>query len=159
MTGDGEGTFDSAVLSRGTVLIVDENRVDLHCYRFILRMLGYQVITCGTYQEGLDLLSCGQVDLIIVSQGSSEFEGRCVLKRAMEIDKGFPVLVVAHHLDMPCYTEAMQLGAVEYLAEPITPQELEGAVQSHLWTRLTHNHSGIGRRRGNGNNLFDSPQR
>ena len=121
--------------SRGTVLIVDENRADLHCYRFILRMLGYDVLTCGSYDEGIAHLEAGGFDLVIVSQGTAEFEGRRVLERAVQIDLRLPVLVVARSLNMPCYLEAMKLGAADYLAEPMTAQELAGAVQTHLWTR------------------------
>jgi len=58
-----------------------------------------------------------------------------VLERANQIDRHLPVLVVARCLDMQCYLEAMQLGAVDYLAEPVSVQELGRAVETHLWLR------------------------
>jgi DNA-binding NtrC family response regulator len=70
-------------------------------------------------------------DLIIVSQGSRDFEGRCVLERATEIDRRLPVLVIARCLDMHCYLEAIQLGAVDYLAEPVPAAELGRLVANH----------------------------
>ena len=61
---------------------------------------------------------------VMVTQGTPNFEGRCVLERAVEIDRSLPVLVVARCLDMNCYLEAMQLGAVDYLVEPLTVLEI-----------------------------------
>jgi DNA-binding NtrC family response regulator len=63
-------------------------------------------------------------DFVMVSQGTPNFEGSCVLKRATEINRSLPVLVVARSLDMGCYLEAMQLGAVDYLLEPLTPSDI-----------------------------------
>jgi DNA-binding NtrC family response regulator len=70
-------------------------------------------------------------DFVMVSQGSRNFEGRCVVERATEIDRRVPVLVVARCLDMGCYLEAMQLGAVDYLAEPVTVSEIRRVLRNH----------------------------
>jgi len=60
---------------------------------------------------------------VIVSQGTPKFEGSCVVKRAVEVDRSLPVVVVARSLDMGSYIEAMQLGARDYLVEPLTAGE------------------------------------
>jgi response regulator of citrate/malate metabolism len=54
-----------------------------------------------------------------------------VLKRATEINRSLPVLVVARCLDMGCYLEAMQLGAVDYLVEPLTASEIGRVLEDH----------------------------
>jgi DNA-binding NtrC family response regulator len=117
------------------VLLVAEDRDDLHYYGVILQGLGYRVRGCESYEEGLRLLCTERFDCIIVSQGSLNFEGRCVLERANQIDQHLPVLVVARCLDMRCYLDAMQLGAVDYLAEPLAVEELGRAVETHLRLR------------------------
>jgi DNA-binding response OmpR family regulator len=33
---------------------------------------------------------------------------------------------------MSCYTDAMQIGAVDYLEEPVSPPELARVVRTHL---------------------------
>ena len=70
-------------------------------------------------------------DFVMVSQGSRNFEGRCVVERAIEIDRRLPVLVVARCLDMGCSSEAMQLGAVDYQAEPVTLSEIGRVLGNH----------------------------
>jgi DNA-binding NtrC family response regulator len=128
---------DVSVDTRGAVLLVDEDDDDRHYYSTILKAFGYDVRSFGSFNLGACALDVDAFDLIIVSQGSSRFEGRCVLERANQIDRRLPVLVVARHLDMPCYLEAMRLGAADYLSEPITVQELGQAVATHLRARLS----------------------
>lgn len=121
----------SGIPHTGTVLLVDEDRADLHYYSVILQEYGYRVRGCTSYEEGTRLLDSEPFDFIIVSQGGPNFEGRRVLERANQIDRHLPVLVLARCLDMPCYLDAMQLGAVDYLAEPLTVQELGRTVEAH----------------------------
>jgi len=125
------------VPSRRTALIVHEDLADLHYYSDILQMLGFLVQICRSYEEGVRLLDSGFFDLIIVSQGTFNFEGQCVLERAKQIDRNLPVLVVARYLHTPCYLEAMQLGAEDYLVEPTSMRELERAVRTYVRPRKT----------------------
>jgi len=120
---------------RGIVLLVVENDDDLRYYSTLLKAFAYEVRSCGSYEEGARLLDPEVFGLVIVGQGSSRFEGRGVLESANQLPRRLPVLVVARSLDMPCYLEAMQLGAVDYLCEPITVQELGRAVDTHLRAR------------------------
>ena len=96
------------------------------------QQLGYDVRTCNNYAGGLRCLECEDFDLVVVCQGSPKFEGRCVLKRAMEINPRMPVLVVARCLDMKCYLDAMGLGAFDYLETPLTASEAVRAMEAHL---------------------------
>ena len=121
--------------SRGVVLLVDEDEDDRDYYSTILRAFGYEVRSCGSYEEGARLLDPGAFGLVIVSQGSPSFEGRSVLVSATQFHRRLPVLVVARTLEMSCYLEAMQLGAVDYLSEPIRVQDLGRAVDTHLRAR------------------------
>jgi DNA-binding NtrC family response regulator len=116
---------------KGRVLLVVEDAEDLHYYCAMLQGQGYLVRTCESFAEGARCLDSEVFDFIVVSQGSPNFEGRAVLERAMEIDRNLPVLIVACCLDMRCYLDAMQLGAVDYLAEPFAKSEMTGAVAAH----------------------------
>jgi DNA-binding NtrC family response regulator len=119
------------LVRKGKALLVVEDPEGLHYYRGVLEGWGYQVRTCHSYGEGMCCLGSDFFDLVVVSQGSRSFEGRCVVERAMEIDRRLPVLVVARCLDMACYLEAMQLGAVDYLAEPVTVSEIGRVLRNH----------------------------
>lgn len=121
--------------SRGNVLVIDEDPADLVYYRTVLQHLGCGVVTCNSYHEALECLGAEPFDLIVLSQGSSAFEGRRVLEKAVALDRDRQVLVVARVLNMSCYLEAMQLGARDYLEEPVLEQEMVRAVKTCLTSR------------------------
>ena len=116
---------------RGKALLVEEDPGNLRYYSNILEGYGYRVRACNSYREGVVCLTGEIFDFVMVSQGTPKFEGICVLKRATEINRSLPVLVVARCLDMGCYLEAMQLGAVDYLVEPLTVSVLGEVLQNH----------------------------
>lgn len=112
-------------------LLVDEDPGDLQYYFNLLEGYEYRVRACNSYQEGVRCLGHEVFDFVMLSQGTPNFEGSCVLKHATEIDRHLPVLIVARHLDMGCYLEAMQLGAVDYLVEPLTVTEIGRVLKNH----------------------------
>lgn len=121
--------------SRGNVLVVDEDRGDLVYYRTVLQGMGCTVVTCASYEEALDCLKVANFDFVVVSQGTPAFEGRRVLEMALAIDRDRSVLVVARSLDMGCYLEAMQLGARDYLEEPISERDILRVAETCLGSR------------------------
>ncbi len=117
------------------VLLVDEDVGDLQHYSAMLQQLGYEVRTYSTYTEGAGCLDSESFDLVVVSQGSRDFDWRSVVERAIAIDRRTPVLVVTRAVDMGCYLEAMQLGASDYLEKPVVPSEMARLVETHLRPR------------------------
>ena len=116
----------------GTVLLVDEDSEYLEHVRKITQGMGYSVQACNSYAEGIRQLESGAFELIVVAQGSRFFEGRCVVERAIKINRQLPVVVVARQLEMECYLEAMQLGAVDYVADPSVGAEIARLLRNHL---------------------------
>ena len=114
------------------ILLVDEDEGDLRILRLILEGQGYHVLTSTSYDTGVEFLDAEPFDFVLVSQGTQAFEGRTVLDRATQLDRHRPVLVVTRCMDMPCYLEAMQLGAIDYLEKPIPPADLLRFVRGHI---------------------------
>jgi DNA-binding NtrC family response regulator len=127
------GAWDrQAPAQRWSVLVVHEDPGELRYYCSVLEGFGCRVRACESYQQGIDYLGDGAFDFVMVSQGTPSFEGRPLLERAVEINRFMPVMVVARCLDMACYLESMQLGAVEYLVEPITVSEIGRVFGTHV---------------------------
>jgi DNA-binding NtrC family response regulator len=133
--GEGSPTQQAPVAPKISVLVMDEDANDLRSLSSLLEQEGYGVRACATYADALRWLESEIFDFVIVSQGSLKFEGRSVLKRANEIDRRLPVLVLARCADVGCYLEAIQLGALDYLEKPLPPQELLRLVKSHTRAR------------------------
>lgn len=122
------------------VLVVDDDPGDAKLLRLILEDQVLEVCTCTDYESALRYLETAPFDFVLVSQGSSAFEGRAVLERAIELDRHRPVMVTTRSLDMQCYLEAMHLGAIDYLEKPVPPAELLSFVRSHLHHRESRMH-------------------
>jgi DNA-binding NtrC family response regulator len=104
----------------------------LRILRLILQGQGFEVFTCTTYEAGIQCLETESFDFVVVSQGTPAFEGRRVLDRATQLDRHRPVLVVTRCIEMPCYLEAMQMGAIDYLEKPVPPADLLRFVKTHV---------------------------
>ena len=121
-------------MNTGRVLLVCDDLLEFPSYGSILSALGYDVVMCGSYAEGARRVEMEDFDFAIVGQGSARFEGRCVLERAAKMHRNIPIVVVARCLDIHCYLEAMELGAVDYLERP-QPDDLGWVVETQMRRR------------------------
>jgi len=114
------------------LLLVDEDASDLDYYAEILRYLGYSVVPINSYVRAAATLGRERFDLVIVDQGSANFEGRSVLSRAVELDRHVPVLVLTRAVDADCCLEALDAGAHEYVQKPLTAAEVRELVSDYV---------------------------
>lgn len=114
------------------LLLVDENGYDLDYYTEVLRYLGYEVQPVDSYSKAAATLDRERFDLVIVDQGSVNFEGRSVLSRAVEVDHHVPILVLTRTADADCCIEALDAGAHEYVQKPLTTAEVRELVHDYV---------------------------
>ena len=114
------------------LLLVDEDANDLEYYSAVLRHLGYDVRPVGSYAKAAETLARERFDLVLVEQGSQDFEGRHVLTRAVEIDRHVPVLVLTRTVDVSCCIDALDSGAHEYVQKPLTTAEVRELVGDYI---------------------------
>jgi DNA-binding response OmpR family regulator len=132
---DDRKTTQPPRLLKPSLLVVDEDLDDLLRYSAFLQHQGYQVRAISSFADGVACVEREDFDLIVVSQGSPSFEGRLVLARAIERNRWTPVLVLTRAVEMPCYIEAMQAGALDYMEKPLPPSEIGPLVRKYLRTR------------------------
>ena len=105
-------------MKHATVLLVFEELQELESYGSVLCTLGYNIRMCNSAAEGIKALETDDFSLVIVGQGTRAFEGRQVLERSLQLDPNVPVLIIARALNVHCYLDAMDLGAIDYLERP-----------------------------------------
>lgn len=120
------------ILPKAKALVIHEEPALFAYYGRVLEELGLEVRTVTTYGAALACLQQELFGFILLNQGSRAFEGRCVLERVREISPQTSVLVVTRCRDVAIYLEAMQLGAVDYLEEPVSLAEMKHAATAHL---------------------------
>ena len=124
-----------STLPRGRILLVDEDEKDLKYFITLLGRMGYSVRAFLNYREAEGCLEHEHFDFVIVSQGSPAFETRALVQLTLARDRHKPVVVLTRCLEMNCYLEAMQLGALDYLEKPLAPAEFEHLVTTHCQPR------------------------
>jgi DNA-binding NtrC family response regulator len=123
------------LLPRGSILLVEEDEKDLKCFTTLLGRMGYSVRAFVKYREAEGCLECEYFDFVIVNQGSPAFEAHHLVELVLARDRHTPVVVLTRCLEMNCYLEAMQTGAVDYLEKPLAPAEIERLVTTHCQPR------------------------
>ena len=73
----------------------------------VTRGIEYPAENCDSYEEGMRHRVSGVFDVIIVAQGSRDFEGCYVPEGAMELGQRLHVVVTARHFEMGCYLASM----------------------------------------------------
>jgi len=118
-------------MKHATVLLVFEELPELESYGSILCTLGYNIRMCNSAAEGIKALETENFSLVIVGQGTPAFEGRQVLERSLQLDPNVPFLIIARALNVHCYLDAMDLGAIDYLERP-EPEDMAWVVNAHI---------------------------
>ena len=126
----------SDIFWRARVLLVEPDPRDRQYYSSILQQQGLEVCACTSYNEGERSLSDGPVDFVVINQGSRAFEGRPLLEHVLMIDRHIPVVVLTRSVDMSCYLDSMQMGAVDYLEKPLSPEQVVRVIETHLRPRV-----------------------
>ena len=112
-------------------LVVDEDARDLAYHAVLLEAQGFDVTRCRFYADAVRLIERELFDLVVVEQGTAAFEGRIVMKFLQRFMPYTPCVVVTRHVDNRCHSEALELGATEYLAKPLSRQNI-----GHLLNKL-----------------------
>jgi len=119
------------LLPHGRILLVDEDARDLKYLTALLARMGYSVRAFLNYREAEGCLEHENFDSAIVSQASPAFEAHVLKELTLRYSRYEPEVVLTRCLEMNCYLEAMQLGAVDYVEKPLAPGEFEHLVTTH----------------------------
>jgi two-component system NtrC family sensor kinase len=123
-------------MAKEKVLIVEDRRENLvFLANQILRPNGYEVITAGDGQAGLDKALEEEPDLIIMDFRMPKMTGIQVLQALSDAGKDIPVIVTTFHGSEELAIEAFRLGARDYLIKPYEVGEMLAAVDRALAPR------------------------
>jgi two-component system cell cycle response regulator len=117
------------------VLLVDDERFARTVYADYLRAAGYDVEVAQDAEAALGILRQRRFDVLltdVILPGSS---GLDLLSAAKQLDPNLEVAVITALDKVDPAVRAMKSGASDYLVKPVTPEQLQLAVQRCLATR------------------------
>ena len=112
--------------SKGTILVVDDNRDTVTLVKIILEGNGYGVQTAYNGLEVFSRLEEQKPDLIILDIMMPHMDGLAVLKRLKETAEtsSIPVIMLTAKVQYEDMIESYKLGADYYIFKPFTSTQL-----------------------------------
>lgn len=118
----------------GTILVVEDNRLNMKLVRDVLEHAGYDVVAALTGEEGVELALGVRPDLVLMDLQLPGIDGTEALRRIQQLapDAVMPVVAVTASA-MPSDREAArEAGFDGFLEKPINIRALPDQVASFL---------------------------
>jgi DNA-binding NtrC family response regulator len=110
------------------ILIVDDEPNVRLMLRTTLESVGYTVAEADDGNRALERVHIDTFDMILLDLLMPRMDGMELLKQLRAADISTPVVILTAHGSVPEAVAAMKLGAIDFLAKPITPDALRRVV-------------------------------
>jgi class 3 adenylate cyclase len=124
----------NASAAPGTILVVDDNRVNSLLLSRGLEQQGHTVVFAKHGREGLDLLRRRHFDLMLLDVLMPELDGYQVLAE-LKLDphlRDVPVIMTSSLDELDSVIKCIEMGAEDYLTKPINPVLLNARITASL---------------------------
>ncbi len=119
-----------------SILVIDDNELNLKLAQKILTISGYEVIAAATGEQAIEMARTRRPDLILLDIRLPDIDGLEVLRRLRSLPETKDVPIVAMTAQaMPDEVERfVAAGCDGYIQKPISLQTFRAEVQRHLIT-------------------------
>lgn len=122
----------SPIETKGTILIIDDEKGVGDILKKILGKEGYDVHAVTRGQDGVKLVREKDVHLVILDIKMPEMDGIEVLQKIHEIKKDVVVIMLTAYGTLTTAREAMKLGAYDYITKPFDNDFVKAMVKEGL---------------------------
>ncbi len=118
-------------MSKGKILVADDEISIRQIVEARLKMAGYEVVTAADGAEAIDLIKAEQPSLIVLDIMMPKMDG---LQVCREVRKNLttPIIMLTAKGDVIDRIQALELGADDYVVKPFSPRELEARIKAVL---------------------------
>jgi two-component system alkaline phosphatase synthesis response regulator PhoP len=121
-------------MSRGRILVVDDEIYIVHILDFSLGMEGYEVVTALDGEEALRKVEECKPDLVVLDIMMPKMDGyeTCKALKSSDETKDIPVILLSakgRNVDMQT---GYDVGADDYITKPFSPRKLVDRINSML---------------------------
>jgi two-component system alkaline phosphatase synthesis response regulator PhoP len=113
-------------MSKGKILVVDDEIYIVHILDFSLGMEGYEVVTALDGEQALEKVTSEKPDLIVLDIMMPKLDGYEVCKaiKANSATKHIPVILLSAKGRNVDQKMGFEVGADDYITKPFSPRKL-----------------------------------
>ena len=121
-------------MNRRTILVVEDNQLNLKLVRDVLQHAGFSVVSAPTGEEGVDLATRTPPDLVLMDLQLPGMDGTEALRklRAHPSSSSVPVVAVTAFAMRQDRERARAAGFDGFVEKPISTRDLPGQVRGFL---------------------------
>jgi len=125
-------------MSKGRILVVEDNMDNYELVRFILERAGYDVFLAVNGRDGVDAARLQKPDMILMDLGMPEMDGWNATEKLKSDDstKFIPVYALSAYTLPSDRKRALDAGCDGYLTKPIHMQSFLDAINEVFETKL-----------------------
>jgi DNA-binding NtrC family response regulator len=106
------------------ILVIDDEEGIRYTFESFLTDEGHAVSTAGDYKEGVHAVADAEFDLVISDIVLGDKTGIDVLRTMRERGQNCPVVIITGNPTAKTESDAMRLGAFEYIPKPVQKEAL-----------------------------------
>lgn len=121
-------------MAEASVLIVEDNPVNMELAQDLLEVRGFKVLAASTAEEGLRMAHAEIPDIVLMDislPGMDGLEATSLLKQD-PVTKEIPVVCLTAHAMEGDKEKAMSIGAAGYITKPFNTREFADQIASYL---------------------------
>jgi two-component system nitrogen regulation response regulator NtrX len=111
-------------MSKGVVLIVDDEEGIRETLSGIMEDEGYEVLTASSGEDALSIVKDHLPDIVFLDIWMPDMDGLETLSKLKEIDKNVPVIMISGHGNIEIAVKALKLGAYDFLEKPLSLEKV-----------------------------------
>ncbi len=125
-------------MSKGRILVVEDDMDNYELVRFILERAGYDVFLAVNGRDGVDAARFQKPDLILMDLGLPEMDGWLAAQKlkADEATRPIPLFALTAHTLPGERKHALQAGCDGYISKPIHVEGFLNLIESALAVKL-----------------------
>lgn len=116
-------------MEKNRVLVVDDEPIVSESIRDWLKDAGYQVATAETGEEAIELIERQDFSVLVLDIRLPGLTGISVLKEVKALRPWIKSIIITAYPSAETTSEAMKLGAVDYLVKPVAADDLEKLIR------------------------------
>jgi DNA-binding response OmpR family regulator len=118
------------------ILAVDDEPLYQHLLKVNLEKEGYEVITAGTGEEALEIVTARRPDLVIMDVMMPQLDGLTTCERIRQFSN-VPIIILTARGDEQDRVRGLNVGADDYVVKPFSATELLARVRAVLRRAFT----------------------